>query len=147
VERGYEVEHILTADVAIQRSRYPTDEKRAAFHERALEKIQSLPGVRWAGLVSSLPLKAQVWGDTVSKEGDTHPRAQRPAASFRFVSEHYFEAMGIALLRGRFPSSSDRSLRVALVSESAARNVWPGENPVGKVLVNDPRSDRVTVIG
>ena len=60
VERGYEIEHILTADVAIPRSRYPTDEKRAAFHERALETIQSLPGVRWAGLVSSLPLKAPV---------------------------------------------------------------------------------------
>jgi putative ABC transport system permease protein len=147
VERGYEVEHILTADVAIPRSRYPTDEKRAAFHERALDKIQSLPGVQWAGLVSSLPLKAQVWGDAVSKEGDTLPRAQRPAASYRFVSEHYFETMGIALLRGRFLSPRDRFLRVALVSESAARKVWPGENPIGKVLVNDPRSDRVTVIG
>jgi predicted permease len=128
VERGYEVEHILTADVAIPRSRYPTDEKRAGFHELALERIQSLPGVRWAGLVSSLPLKAQVWGDAVSKEGDTRPRAQRPTASSRFVSEHYFETMGIALLRGHFLSPHDRLLRVALVSESAARNVWPGEN-------------------
>ena len=147
VERGYNVEHILTADVAIPRSRYPTDEKRALFHERALEKLQSLPGVRSAGLVSSLPLKAQVWGDAVSKEGDTRPRAQRPTASFRFVSERYFETMGIALLRGRFPISRDRSTRVALVSESAARKVWPGEDPVGQGLVSDPRFGRVTVIG
>jgi hypothetical protein len=36
---------------------------------------------------------------------------------------------------------------VALVSESAARKVWPLDNPVGKMIVNDPRSDRVTVIG
>ena len=147
VERGYNVEHILTADVAIPRSRYPTDEKRALFHERALEKLESLPGVRSAGLVSSLPLKAQVWGDAVSKEGDTRPRAQRPTASFRFVSERYFETMGIALLRGRFPISRDRSTRVALVSESAARKVWPGEDPVGQGLVSDPRFGRVTVIG
>jgi putative ABC transport system permease protein len=147
VERGYHVEHILTADLAIPRSRYPTDEKRAAFHERALEKIEALPGVRSAGLVSSLPLKAQVWGDAVSKEGDTRPRAQRPTASFRFVSEHYFETMGIALLRGRFPTARDRSLRVALVSESAARKVWPGQDPVGQAIVTGSRPDRVAVIG
>ena len=147
VERGYDVEHILTADLAISRSRYPTDEKRAMFHERALEKIQSLPGVASAGLVSSLPLKAQVWGDAVSREGDTRPRAQRPTASFRFVSERYFETMGIALRKGRFPSPRDRAARVALVSESAARKVWPGEDPVGKTLVNGPKPERVTVIG
>ena len=56
-------------------------------------------------------------------------------------------AMGIALRRGRYLDQRDRSVRVVLVSESAARNIWPGEDAVGKVIVNDPRSDRVTVIG
>jgi putative ABC transport system permease protein len=147
VDRGYQVEHILTADVAIPRSRYPTDEMRAGFHQRALEKIESLPGVRSAGLVSSLPLKAQIWGDTVTRDGDTRPRAQRPGASFRFVSEDYFKTMEIALRQGRALSARDRALKTALISESAARKVWPGENPIGKILVNDPRSDRITVIG
>jgi len=147
VERGYTVEHVLTADVAISRTRYATDEKRAAFHEQALETIESLPGVRSAGLVSSLPLRAQVWGDTVTREGDTRPRPERPAADFRFVSEHYFETMGIALLQGRFLNAHDRSLKTVLVSESAARKIWPGESAVGKTIVNDPRSDKITVIG
>jgi hypothetical protein len=34
-----------------------------------------------------------------------------------------------------------------LIAESAARKVWPGEDPIGKMQVNDPRSDRITVIG
>ena len=53
-------------------------------------------------------LKAQVWGDAISKEGDTRPRAERPPAHYRFVSEHYFETMGVALRQGRFPTSRDR---------------------------------------
>jgi predicted permease len=147
VERGYRVDHILTADLSLPGSRYQTDTQRALFHQRALEKLETLPGVRSAGLISSLPLKPQVWGDTISKEGDTRPRAERPPAHFRFISERYFETMGVALRQGRFPTTSDRSHMVALVSESAAREVWPGENPLGKRIQNDPRPEWVEVIG
>jgi predicted permease len=147
VERGYSVDRILTADLSLPHSRYQTDDQRALFHQRALEKLQTLPGVRSAGLISSLPLKAQVWGDTISKEGDTRPRAERPPAHYRFVSERYFETMGVALRQGRFLTSRDRSHKVVLVSESAARKVWPGENPLGKLLRNDPRPEWVEVIG
>ena len=147
VERGYSVDHILTADLSLPDSRYRTDSQRALFHRHALEKLETLAGVRSAGLISSLPLKAQEWGDTISKEGDTRPRAERPPAAFRFVSERYFETMGVALRQGRFPTSRDRSHKVALVSESAARKVWPGENPLGKLLRNDPRPEWVEVIG
>jgi hypothetical protein len=66
VERGYGVDHILTADLNLSASRYPKDEQRALFHQHALEKLELLPGVRSAGLVSSLPLKAQSWGDSIN---------------------------------------------------------------------------------
>lgn len=147
VERGYAVDRILTADLTLPSSRYQEDDQRILFHQRALEKLQALPGVRSAGLISSLPLKAQFWGDTISKEGDARPRAERPPAPFRFVSEHYFETMGIALRQGWFPTSRDRSHKVAVISEKAARTVWPGENAIGKLIRNDPRPEWVTVIG
>src|SRR6185369_8173128 len=54
VERGYGVDRILTADLTLPRSRYQKDEQRALFHQRALERIEAIPGVRSAGLVSSL---------------------------------------------------------------------------------------------
>jgi predicted permease len=147
VERGYVVDRVLSADVTLPAPRYRKDEQRVWFHQRALEKLEALPGVRSAGLISSLPLKAQAWGDAISKEGDTRPRAERPMAHYRFVSEHYFETMGVALWQGRFPTSRDRTRKVALVSESLARKVWPGENPIGKLIRNDPRPEWVTVIG
>ena len=147
VERGYGVDRILTADVALPRARYQSDEKRALFHQRALQKLEALPGVQAAGLISSLPLKAQVWGDAINAEGDTRPRAERPMAHYRFVSEHYFETMGVALLQGRFPTSQDRALMVAVLSESAARKAWPGESPLGKRIRNDPKAGWAEVIG
>ena len=147
VERGYVVERVLTADLTLPDARYQKDEQRVLFHQRALEKLEALPGVRSAGLISSLPLKAQSWGDSINKEGDARPRAERPLAHFRFVSEHYFETMGVALQQGRFPTARDRTHKVALISESVARKVWPGENPIGKLIRNDPRPEWVTVIG
>jgi len=82
VERGYSVDRMLTADLTLPGSRYQKNEQRALFHQRALEKIETLPGVRSAALISSLPLKAQIWGDVISKEGETRPTAERPLAHF-----------------------------------------------------------------
>src|SRR6266550_1524631 len=147
VERGYEVDRVLTADVSLPHSRYQTDEQRALFHERALELLQALPGVRSVGLISSLPLKTPAWGDAINRQGDNSPRAERPMADYRFVSEHYFETLGIGLRQGRFPTSLDYTRKVALVSESAARKVWPGENAVGKLIRNDPRPEWAEIIG
>lgn len=147
VERGYLVDRILAADVTLPQSRYQTDEQRILFHQRALEALEALPGVRSAGLVSSLPLKAQVWGDSISKKGDARARAERPMADYRFVSEHYFETMGIQLKQGRFPTSRDRTRKVALISENAARKVWPGEDALGKLIRNDPNPQWAEIIG
>ena len=147
VERGYLVDHLLTADVTLPNSGYAHSDQRALFHQRALEQIEAIPGVRAAALISSLPLKAQSWGDSINKIGDTRARAERPIANFRFISEHYFETMGIALLRGRLPTATDRSRKVAIVSESAARKAWPGEDAVGKFIQNDPKPGSAEVIG
>jgi predicted permease len=152
VERGYDVDRILTADLTLPGSRYQTDGQKSSFHQRLLDELEAAPGVRSAALISALPLKAQRWGDLVTKEGETRPVAERPPAWFRFVSSRYFEVMGIALRRGRFPAESDRPREVALVSESTARKVWPGEDAVGKrirktAMKDDPNRPFVEVIG
>jgi putative ABC transport system permease protein len=147
VERGFSVDHVLTVDLTLPRSRYPHDDQRASFHQRALERLEALPSVRSAGLVSSLPLKAQMWGDSINREGDERPRSEHPIASYRFISEHYFDAMGVALRQGRFPTVHDRTQRIALVSEAAAHKAWPGESPVGKLIRSDTGQPWVQVIG
>jgi len=147
VARGYYVDHVLTADVTLPGTRYRTNEQRAMFHQRALEKIESLPGIRAAGLTNAVPLKARWWGDAINKEGETLPRAERPLAHYGYISPHFLDAMGVAVRQGRPVTEADRSHKVAMVSESAARAVWPGESAVGKRINNDPRKDWVEVIG
>src|SRR5438094_828124 len=89
------------------------------------------------------------WGDMINKEGETRPMFERPLAHFRFISSRYFETMGIALRQGRFSTEGDRPRKVALLSESAARKVWPGEDAVGKRIKkdNDPKTPTVEIIG
>ena len=73
---------------------------------------------------------------------------ERPLAHFRFISPHYFSAMGIALREGRTIAETDRNRKVAVISESAARRVWPGEDPVGKRIHNgDDAKSWVEVVG
>jgi putative ABC transport system permease protein len=52
-------------------------------------------------------------------------------ANYRFVSPGYFESMGIPLRQGRAIGPADGNRRVAVISESVAKQIWPGENPVG----------------
>ncbi len=78
--------------------------------------------------------------------------AERPVAQYRFISSRYFEALGIALRRGRYPTERDCFRGIALRSESAARKVWPGEDPVGKrikktLMNDDPKMPLVEIIG
>jgi putative ABC transport system permease protein len=63
-------------------------------------------------------------------------RQQNPALNYQIATPGYFETMRISLVRGRVFDARDveRSPRVAVVGESAARRLWPGEDPVGKRL-------------
>ena len=131
-ERGFEVENILTTRLSPPQERYGGDEKRALFYQRLLDKLGQAPGIRYASLSNSLPLKGETWVDMVRKQGATAPVWELPVANIRFVGAAYFDAMGIALRQGRAFTELDRSRKVSVISESAARRVWPGENPVGK---------------
>ena len=149
VDRGYSGDRVLSTRLNLPRSRYPNDESRLLFDQRLLERLRTLPGVRSAALVSALPLTGEHWGDLINEDGDTRPPIERPSANFRFVSPHYFDAMGIRLVAGRAPSEADQSHRVAVVSENVARQVWPGEEPLGKRIkrTDDAEAAACEVIG
>ncbi len=145
IDPGYRRDRVLSADVNLPGARYPKSEDKAVFHQRAIERLETLPGVRSAALITALPLKGNGWGDVITREGDTRPDSELPLAHFSFVSERYFETMGVALRAGRFPAPADRTRKVAVISENASRRVWPGESPVGKRITS--RSEKIEVIG
>jgi predicted permease len=133
VEKGFETSRILTFDVNLPGKRYAQPSDRNRFHDRMLAALRALPGVRSAGLSTSLPLGGETWVDTLTREGDTND-LKKPIVNYRFVSPDYWQSVGIPLLQGRFIEERDRGRPVAVVAEAAAKAAWPGETPLGKKM-------------
>ena len=126
--------------------RVPTP-SRDEWFERLLENVSALPGVEAAGAVSLRPLRlgAIGQGTWVRLEGQpATPEGTKdnPGLNYLVATPGYFPAMRIALLRGRLFTHQDdaRAPRVALVSKSTARRLWPGQDPIGKRFASPTHS-------
>src|SRR5215207_6883608 len=119
VELGFDPTHVVAADISLP-YRYNTQEKRTEFYRQILTRVESLPGVSSAAVSQSVPLS-----------GDRH------GSIYHRVSEGYFKTLGVRLLRGRNLNERDTAGApgVALINESLARRVFPGEDPLGKQIV------------
>jgi putative ABC transport system permease protein len=86
-------------------------------------------------LSQSLPIAGSYWGSVfITADKPAPTRADLPASDYLRVSASYFETLGIRLLRGRWFSAADtpESAPVAVINETLARRIWPGEDPIGK---------------
>ncbi len=143
-DTGWRQDHVLTATLTLPASKYGTEDQRRAFYTRALERLQTLPGVEHAALASALP----VWAynssrDAVPEGRPLPPSDQTPLAYDVSVSSDYFSVLQIPLLQGRLfpPNVTADGPRVVIVNEALARQFWPGENPVGKRIGRaDPKN-------
>jgi predicted permease len=132
VERGYDVERVLAADINLPERHYADLGVRQRFYGRALDALRALPGVESAGWITILPLEGQGSVSHISLPGGATPVEQRPFANYRAVSPGYFETMGIRLLKGRGFTEDDLGRKRIILSENLAERFWPGENPVGR---------------
>jgi len=151
VDPGFRTENILTMTVDLPDATYQTATAIQAFHAQTLEKLSHLPGVVAAGAVNWMPLQPAL------VRGDFHLEGGRPlppdyVVAKPAVSPDYFRVMGIRLLRGRGFTEQDNSTApgVAIISQSVARTLWPGENPLGRriTMEDDPKAqDWLTIVG
>jgi putative ABC transport system permease protein len=130
--KGFTTEHALAADVSLPPQSYAEDQQKTAFYESVLARVRTLPGVRYAGWISKLPLEGQEQVDSIVVPGRPPDDPQVPIANYRYVSSDYFQAMGIALRQGRLIAPADRDRHVAIIAEAVAKKLWPGESPLGK---------------
>jgi len=148
VQPGFRTQNVLTVDLALESSDDPgAGARRAAFLDRLLERVRTLPGVLEAGPVDSLPLTGNNRngtflvmgpGEELQNFDDFERISKIPSrtgyAYYEIASEGYFRAMGIPLVRGRMFDARDGAdaPAVALVSESLVRAKWPNEDPIGQ---------------
>jgi putative ABC transport system permease protein len=132
VDKGFTTDHVLTANISLPPWSYTKFAQKQEFYENVMARVRALPGVKSAGWISRLPLQGEEKVDNIYVPGQLTPRSQAPVANYRYVSPGYFESMGIFLRRGRLIEPADRDRNVALISESVARKLWAGGNPLGK---------------
>jgi predicted permease len=127
-------------------SSYETEARRMAYLNDALQRVRSIPGVQSAGVTDALPLgKNRAWGSAA--KGVSYQPDNYPEAFVRVVSDGYFGAMGIPVTRGRDFNERDaaESNKVIVINESMAHALWPGEDPIGKVILGDCAKEREVV--
>ena len=146
VDLGFRPAQAITLRVDADAS-YDTPEKRLAYIDEVLRRVRALPGGERAGITDALPLgKNRSWG--VRAKGTVYERGRSVSAFVRVVSDGYPEAMGIPLKAGRDISDRDTrtSAQVIVINESMARAMWPGQDPLGKIVVGPCAPER-TVVG
>ncbi len=134
VNQNFEPNSLLTFRISLPAAKYGGPQKISAFHDETLRQLQTIPGVKAASLVTSVPYSNTYSSDAFSIEGRTFPVGEVAVATRESVSPNYLQTMHIPLLRGRGFSESDNadSPEVAIISEVLAERYWPAENPLGK---------------
>jgi len=120
------------------------------FERRALEIAQNTPGVRGAALSNTIPLFNGGFGRTLFKEGEDNNNGQSGHVSqYSVMSPEYLQTMGIAMVRGQGFDSTIResTSRVAIINETAAKQIWPNEDPIGKHFTFFRDTSATQVIG
>jgi predicted permease len=128
---GFQPENAVVAELSLPSPTY-TSGRAVRFYDTLLPSLRALPGVTAVGATNYLPLGSSATGFVeIEGQGD-----RGDGAGYRVVTEDYFKAMGVPLLRGRGFTTGDGpgTTRVTLVNRQMAERFWPGQDPVGKRL-------------
>ncbi|HEU4628503.1 MAG TPA: ABC transporter permease [Gemmatimonadaceae bacterium] len=136
-DSGVEAESVATLELTLPRTMYETPAARQQFFEQVMHRLRATPGVQSAAWVNELPLRGKS-SISISVQPEGRP-PQDPRdmimAQLLYASADYFETLGISVLRGRgFTIPVDSTRPEVIINETLARQLWPGENPIGQRL-------------
>jgi putative ABC transport system permease protein len=139
VDLGFRREHALTVRLDLSKRIYPDGARVRAFRDELLRTVYALPGVQYAGTVSSLPMGLIMQGTEFAVEGRPETEREKAFADYANTSTDYLRAMGIPLVGGRYFADRDGegAQPVTIVSESLARAWWPGTGALGRRIQFD----------
>jgi len=151
VDLSLQTSHLLIGQLSIRYDQFDTKDKQLALLERLLPDVRAVPGVRSVSPVVAVPFAGGAgWDGHASTEGQTtEEAAANPMLNMDVVGPDYFATLGIPILRGRSFTPADRegAPAVVVVSQSAAREYWPGGDALGKRLTMGSASQTATVVG
>jgi putative ABC transport system permease protein len=133
---GFDPKDVLTLDVSVPDAHYKNSLALESYWDQALAKLRSLPGVTSVDTLTPLPLSGDDFSSSFRVEGRNIPEKDEPSAELRWATPNCFQTLGIRLRQGRTFTDADRlgSLRVLLMSETAARMFFPKGDALGQKL-------------
>ncbi|MBI3653576.1 MAG: ABC transporter permease [Acidobacteria bacterium] len=138
VDPGFKSAEVLTLRVSLPVSKYATAPQWAATLQQILQRLETMPGVKSVGAISTLPLSGDniVFDFAIAE----HPLAQtsdKPSATFNAISPNYFHTLSIPLQTGRYFADTDvaGASPVIIINEAIAKRFFGSQNPLGQHLI------------
>jgi putative ABC transport system permease protein len=144
VDPGFQMDRVVSAFVVLPGSVYSSASRQAGFYHDLLERLASSPMTRSSAITFPAPFSNSSGNAGYELEGTAPNTSQdRPSAALSIASSKTFAALGIPVVAGRTFTDADveDAPPVVIVNQALARKHWPGENPVGKRITFDTRSE------
>jgi putative ABC transport system permease protein len=148
MDLGFRTDNVLMAQFDLSLAGYDSARTRG-FQREVLARARALPGVQSGALAARIPFGYSNNAQKVIAAGSTQREPDGRLIFQNVVSPDYFRAAGLAVVRGReFVEADDASApRVAVINDAMARELWPNQDPIGKILrVIDTKED-LRVVG
>jgi predicted permease len=137
VQPGFDPHNVLTMQTSLGGGRYDSTAKAANMTRQVVDHLETLPGVRAAAAAITLPIEGGP-DLPLTIEGLPPPKGAlyNGDEQWRFISPHYFSALRVPLLRGRFFDQRDtgNSTRVVIINQAFAKEYWLKGDPIGQRL-------------
>lgn len=156
IKRGFDSAHVLTFHVSLPGERYQAADQIRGYYDRLIQEMRSLPGVESAGCMTSVPSSwSWNWTEYAAEGRPPASASERPSAVSQIVTPDFFQTLRIPLMQGRLLATQDGpdAPPVMVISAAMARNLWPGQNPLGKHIKlgraegTEPQRTVVGVVG
>jgi putative ABC transport system permease protein len=144
IDLGIRGSNVLTFRLWIPEQRLTGPDQLKSYYRQMIEKIQAVPGVRNATVVTGVPAGGPSWNvrfGIVGQPMAANP-AERPSSSVQMVTGGYVDTLGIRVTKGRGidEHDTDTSMRVAMVNETFVSRFLPGVDPLGqRIVINESR--------
>jgi predicted permease len=133
---GFRPQNLWTGAITLPTSQYPDRPSRQRFVEQTLHELRNVPGLESATISGDIPLVGFSRYLYARGDRDVPPVEKREIVPGHEVTPGYFKTWGVPLLAGREFNEHDTAdgQKVCLISQAGAKQVFPGENPIGKTL-------------
>jgi predicted permease len=149
VDMGFRVDHTLMLNLDLGLQGY-TEERGQQFYKQLAERVKALPGVRDASVASYIPMGYDNSLVSIFPDGQIVDEKSKTETTFDDrVQPGYFRTAGVPVIQGREFTEADTATapKVAIVNDTFAKKIWPGQDPIGKVFRTEKTGPPIQVVG